>query len=118
MRQRAAYCAPKFGLIRLIQVLAAEGRAPPGYAPGCCIPGQWTPAGDVGAGRSGRRKSGSAAVRARLAEHVVRLIVWIAEAPPDLVLDAGDRHPLPGSGGHDGNPTSLPQATGVAVRPT
>ena len=30
-------------------------------------------------------KSGSAAVRARLAEHVVRLIVWIAEAPPDLV---------------------------------
>ena len=63
-------------------------------------------------------KSGSAAVRARLAEHVVRLIVWIAEAPPDLVLNEVTVTHYSKAAAMTATRPHCRRPAGVAVRPT
>ena len=90
----AAYCAAKFGLTGLTQVLMAEGK--PHRIRACVLyPGAmdtswgvWSP-GD----RSGSAQPALAG-DALPAEQVARLITWIAAAPPDLVLNEVTVTPL------------------------
>jgi len=90
----AAYCAAKFGLTGLTQVLAAEGRRD--HIRACVLyPGAmdtswgvWTP--------EDRTNSGPQAPSADALdpEHVARLILWIATAPPDVVVNEVTLTPL------------------------
>jgi NAD(P)-dependent dehydrogenase (short-subunit alcohol dehydrogenase family) len=83
----AAYCASKFGLAGLTQVLAAEGRAdniracllvPGGMATGW---GAW----DAEQRRAPRPEPSPASALAP--REVARLITWICTAPPEVVLN-------------------------------
>ena len=89
-----AYCAAKFGLTGLTQALAAEGRA---HGIRACVlyPGAmdtswglWTPQERSGSG------SPDVPADALAPEHVAELIVWIAAAPPGLVLNEVTVTPL------------------------
>lgn len=84
----AAYCASKFGLTGLTQALAAEGKQhgiracivyPGGMATNW---GAWSP--------DQRRAQGDDVAQPAhvlAPEHVAPLIVWIASAPPEVILN-------------------------------
>lgn len=91
----AAYCASKFGLTGLTQALAAEGR---GHGIRVCALypggmstswGSWSP--DE---RSVLRGALLPPTRALPPDEVADLIVWIATAPPELVLNEAIVTPL------------------------
>ena len=83
-----AYCASKFGLTGLTQALAAEGRA---YGIRACVlypGGMATNWGDLSQPKSSQRQGDSLpATRALPPSEVAALIVWIAAAPKELVLN-------------------------------
>jgi NAD(P)-dependent dehydrogenase (short-subunit alcohol dehydrogenase family) len=90
----AAYCASKFGLTGFTQALAAEGRShgiraciiyPGGMATSW---GTWSPE------ERPLPRPEVPATRALPPEDVADLIVWIATAPPDLVLNEAIVTPL------------------------
>lgn len=90
----AAYCASKFGLTGFTQALAAEGKR---YGIRVCIlyPGGmatswgiWSPEG-----RFARRHE-APPTRALPPEDVANLIVWIAAAPPEVVVNEAVVTPL------------------------
>jgi NAD(P)-dependent dehydrogenase (short-subunit alcohol dehydrogenase family) len=90
----AAYCASKFGLTGFTQALAAEGR-PYGIRVCALYPGgmatswgTWSPED-----RSLPRRE-APSTRALPPEDVASLIVWIATAPPELVLNEAVVTPL------------------------
>ena len=91
----SAYCAAKFGLTGLTQALAAEGK-PHGIRACVLYPGgmatRW------GAWSGEQRAAEPAAVppatTALPPEQVADLIVWIASAPPGLVLNEAVVSPL------------------------
>jgi NAD(P)-dependent dehydrogenase (short-subunit alcohol dehydrogenase family) len=91
----AAYCASKFGLTGLTQALAAEGRADGIRAcvlyPGAMATswGVWSPTAREGA--QGERPP---ARRALPPQQVAELIVWLAAAPAELVLNEAVVSPL------------------------
>jgi NAD(P)-dependent dehydrogenase (short-subunit alcohol dehydrogenase family) len=91
----AAYCASKFALTGLTQALAAEGR-PHGIRacviyPGAMAPswGVWSPAA-----RETTRGERPPASKALPPHEVAALIVWIAAAPAELVLNEAIVSPL------------------------
>ena len=91
----AAYCASKFGLTGLTQVLAAEGK-PHGIRACIVYPGgmatnwgAWAPLE-----RSTPRRKAPAPTDALPPEEVAALIVWIASAPSELVLNEAIITPL------------------------
>jgi NAD(P)-dependent dehydrogenase (short-subunit alcohol dehydrogenase family) len=84
----AAYCASKFGLTGLTQALNAEGKP---FGIRACIVysgdmatnwGVWSPAE-----RSASARQVPALTQAFPPQEVAALIVWIASAPPELVLN-------------------------------
>jgi NAD(P)-dependent dehydrogenase (short-subunit alcohol dehydrogenase family) len=91
----AAYCASKFGLTGLTQALAAEGRA---YGIRACVVypgGMATNWGDWSQATSGQHQRDSLpATRALPPAEVATLIVWIAAAPIELVLNEVIATPL------------------------
>jgi NAD(P)-dependent dehydrogenase (short-subunit alcohol dehydrogenase family) len=91
----AAYCASKFGLTGLTQALAAEGRA---YGIRACVVypgGMATNWGDWSQATSGQHQRDSLpATRALPPGEVATLIVWIAAAPIELVLNEVIATPL------------------------
>jgi NAD(P)-dependent dehydrogenase (short-subunit alcohol dehydrogenase family) len=95
----SAYCASKFGLTGLTQALAAEGKA---HRIRVCVlyPGamatQWGTFDPVQ--RSTRDREATPATQALPAEHVADLIVWIASAPHELVLNEAIVTPLQETG--------------------
>src|SRR5439155_3876540 len=84
----AAYCASKFGLTGFTQALAAEGKA---HGIRVCILYPGGMATHWGAWSSTERQSREAAAlpvtQALPPAEVASLIVWIAAAPPELVLN-------------------------------
>jgi NAD(P)-dependent dehydrogenase (short-subunit alcohol dehydrogenase family) len=95
----AAYCASKFGLTGLTQALAAE-RKPHGIRACLVYPGGmatswgvWAPAE-----RSTPRRQAPAPTAALPPDEVAALIVWIASAPRELVLNEAIITPLEESG--------------------
>ena len=91
----AAYCASKFALTGLTQALAAEGRADGIRAcvlyPGAMATswGVWSP--------TGREEAEGERPPARMAlppQQVAALIVWLAAAPAELVLNEAIVSPL------------------------
>jgi NAD(P)-dependent dehydrogenase (short-subunit alcohol dehydrogenase family) len=91
----AAYCASKFGLTGLTQALAAEGR-PHGIRACVLYPGAmatswgvWSPAARQAA--QGERPP---ARRALPPQEVAALVVWLAAAPAELVLNEAIVSPL------------------------
>jgi NAD(P)-dependent dehydrogenase (short-subunit alcohol dehydrogenase family) len=91
----AAYCASKFALTGLTQALAAEGR-PHGIRACVIYPGAmatswgvWSPAG-----REAARGERPPASRALPPQEVAALVVWIAAAPAELVLNEAIVSPL------------------------
>jgi NAD(P)-dependent dehydrogenase (short-subunit alcohol dehydrogenase family) len=90
-----AYCASKFGLTGLTQALAAEGR--PHSIRACVLyPGAmatswgvWSPAA-----RQTAEDAQPPARRALPPQQVAELIVWLAAAPPELVLNEAVVSPL------------------------
>jgi NAD(P)-dependent dehydrogenase (short-subunit alcohol dehydrogenase family) len=91
----AAYCASKFALTGLTQALAAEGR-PHGIRACVIYPGAmatswgvWSPAG-----REAARGERPPATRALPPQEVAALVVWIAAAPAELVLNEAIVSPL------------------------
>jgi NADP-dependent 3-hydroxy acid dehydrogenase YdfG len=91
----AAYCASKFGLTGLTQALAAEGRP---HAIRACVvyPGAMATSWGVWSPVERRVASSErpAATKALPPEEVAALIVWIAAAPPELVLNEAIVTPL------------------------
>ena len=91
----AAYCASKFGLTGLTQALAAEGRAHGIRAcvlyPGAMATswGVWSP--DEREQAQGGRPPASKALPP---QEVAALVVWIATAPAELVLNEAVVSPL------------------------
>jgi NAD(P)-dependent dehydrogenase (short-subunit alcohol dehydrogenase family) len=91
----AAYCASKFALTGLTQALAAEGRQHGIRAcvlyPGAMATswGVWSPAA-----RGTARGERAPATRALPPQEVAALIVWIAAAPAELVLNEAIVSPL------------------------
>lgn len=94
----SAYCASKFALTGLTQAVAAEGRAHGIRAcllyPGAMDTnwGAWSPED------RDRVPGSSAAAESMPPEHVAQLIVWIAQSPPDMVLNEVTVTPLLESG--------------------
>lgn len=95
----SAYCASKFGLTGLTQALAAEGKA---YGIRACIVypggmntnwGRWSPTERQAQPHRVRPPS-----KALPPSNVAALIVWIAAAPPELVLNEAIVSPLEESG--------------------
>jgi len=95
----SAYCASKFGLTGLTQVLAAEGKA---YGIRACVVypgamathwGLWSPAE-----RDALPHEAQPPTKALPPAEVAALIVWIAAAPPELVLNEVIVSPLEESG--------------------
>jgi NAD(P)-dependent dehydrogenase (short-subunit alcohol dehydrogenase family) len=91
----AAYCASKFALTGLTQALAAEGR-PHGIRACVIYPGAmatswgvWSPAG-----REAARGERPPATKALPPQEVAALVVWIAAAPAELVLNEAIVSPL------------------------
>jgi NAD(P)-dependent dehydrogenase (short-subunit alcohol dehydrogenase family) len=91
----SAYCASKFGLTGLTQALAAEGKT---HRIRVCVlyPGamatQWGTFDPTE--RAERDPDAPPATTALPAEHVAELIVWIASAPAELVLNEAIVTPL------------------------
>jgi NAD(P)-dependent dehydrogenase (short-subunit alcohol dehydrogenase family) len=90
-----AYCASKFALTGLTQALAAEGR-PHGIRACVLYPGAmatswgvWSPAA-----REQARAERPPASNALPPQEVAALVVWIAAAPPELVLNEAIVSPL------------------------
>jgi NAD(P)-dependent dehydrogenase (short-subunit alcohol dehydrogenase family) len=91
----AAYCASKFGLTGFTQALAAEGK-PHGIRACILYPGgmatswgAWSPAE-----RDAQDRASLPATKALPPDEVAALIVWIASAPPELVLNEAIVTPL------------------------
>lgn len=91
----SAYCASKFGLTGLTQALAAEGK-PHGIRACVLYPGAmatswgvWSPAD-----RATEQRDSQPPTEALPPEQVASLIVWIATAPPELVLNEAVVSPL------------------------
>jgi NAD(P)-dependent dehydrogenase (short-subunit alcohol dehydrogenase family) len=91
----AAYCASKFALTGLTQALAAEGR-PHGIRACVVYPGAmatswgvWSPAA-----RETARGERPPASRALPPQEVAALVVWLAAAPAELVLNEAIVSPL------------------------
>ncbi len=91
----AAYCSSKFGLTGLTQVLNAEGKA---HGIRACIVypgsmathwGAWTPTE-----RQSEERDTQPVTEALPPEEVAALIVWIAMAPPEVVLNEAIVTPL------------------------
>ena len=90
----SAYCASKFGLTGLTQSLAAEGK-PHGIRACVLYPGgmatRW---GDWSSEQRAAERSEPPPTKALPPEEVAALIVWIASAPPELVLNEAVVSPL------------------------
>src|SRR5438552_12064909 len=95
----SAYCASKFGLTGLTQALAAEGKA---YGIRACIVypgamathwGLWSPTA-----RQATSRAAQPPTKALPPAEVAALIVWIAAAPPELVLNEAIVSPLEEAG--------------------
>ena len=91
----SAYCASKFGLTGLTQALVAEGK-PHGIRACVLYPGAmatswgvWSPAA-----RATEQRDPQPPTEALPPEQVASLIVWIATAPPELVLNEAVVSPL------------------------
>ena len=90
----AAYCASKFGLTGFTQALAAEGKA---HGIRACVVYPGGMATNWGVWSSDERQEGAPAVpptQALSPADVAALIVWIAAAPPELVLNEAVVSPL------------------------
>ncbi len=91
----SAYCASKFGLTGLTQALAAEGKP---YSIRACVLYPGGMATDWGTFSPEERRSGvrgaPPATEALPPKEVAALIVWIAAAPPELVLNEAVISPL------------------------
>ena len=91
----SAYCASKFGLTGLTQALGAEGK-PHGIR--CCVLYPGGMATDWGAWSAAERQSARPGPpppsRSLPPAEVAALIVWIATAPPELVLNEAVVSPL------------------------
>lgn len=91
----SAYCASKFGLTGLTQALAAEGkrhgiRACVVYPGGMATNwGAWSPTE-----RDNQQREASPRTKALPPSDVAALIVWIAAAPPELVLNEAIVSPI------------------------
>jgi len=95
----AAYCASKFGLTGLTQALAAEGK-PHGIRACIVYPGgmatswgAWSP-GE----RQMEQRESPPATKALPPDEVASLLVWIAAAPRELVLNEAIVSPLEEAG--------------------
>lgn len=91
----SAYCASKFGLTGLTQAIAAEGK-PHGIRACVLYPGAmdtnwgiWSPAV-----RETNQREPQPPTKALPPAEVAALIVWIATAPPELVLNEAVASPL------------------------
>ncbi len=91
----SAYCASKFGLTGLTQVLAAEGK-PHGIRACILYPGGMaTGWGTFSPEERGSKVRQTPPPEESLSpEHVAGLIVWIAAAPPEVVLNEAVVSPL------------------------
>ncbi|HEX8968894.1 MAG TPA: SDR family oxidoreductase, partial [Chloroflexota bacterium] len=92
----SAYCASKFGLTGLTQALAAEGK-PCGIRVCIVYPGGMATNWGVWSAAERERDTAQAAGAATDAlppYDVATLIVWIASAPPELVLNEAIVTPL------------------------
>ncbi len=88
-----AYCAAKFGLTGLTQVLAAEGR-PHGIRACVLYPGAMDTSWGVWAPEDRGSATPTVPADALPPEQVAELVVWIAAAPPGLVLNEVTVTPL------------------------
>src|SRR5437588_2788395 len=95
----SAYCASKFGLTGFTQALAAEGKA---YGIRACVVypsamathwGLWSPTA-----RQATSRAAQPPTKALPPAEVAALIVWIAAAPPELVLNEAIVSPLEEAG--------------------
>jgi len=95
----AAYCASKFGLTGLTQALAAEGK---GHGIRACVVypgamathwGAWSPQE-----RDAQQRAPAPPTKSLPPTEVAALLVWIASAPPELVLNEAIVSPLEEAG--------------------
>src|SRR6266699_944139 len=95
----SAYCASKFGLTGFTQALAAEGKA---YGIRACVIYPGAMATHWGAWSSTQRVASGPepppVTKALPPAEVASLIVWIATAPPELVLNEAIISPLEAEG--------------------
>lgn len=91
----AAYCASKFGLTGFTQALAAEGK-PHGIRACVVYPGGMATSWGTWASEERRveQRESPPATKALPPEEVAALLVWIAAAPPELVLNEAIVSPL------------------------
>jgi NAD(P)-dependent dehydrogenase (short-subunit alcohol dehydrogenase family) len=90
----AAYCSSKFALTGLTQTLAAEGK-PYSIRASLLYPGAMDTSWGAWQPEDRDNEDGKVPTAAALpAEHVAELIAWIAQAPPDMVLNEVTVTPL------------------------